>query len=354
MEGYNFRYNGLTNDFEPWSNDYLNKVFSFEVTWKGRLFYLMFLWFLIIEAATDWDKIVDVQPRNRRIIIIALICAIIPTIYILATNFFGLDLVLMKIGRYSFDIHSLGASLEPSDFLHMGWPLSLEYVVFAVFFMIAVLLAYKTKGLKVFSISFALLGGIGFIYLLDTIFPFGVFRPLQELTLPTAATTAALFDILGYNVMMSFPVRLGESLLPSLTVSIGGKTAAVTIAWACAGVHSLLLYVLIILLFFKKASISAFRKSIYFFLGLFGTFFANVLRVFSVIIVKLDYGSEAGMNFHNTYGELYSFVWIFSYILIIVCIQRFMLVERTKYAIDRLWHFFGTLEKAIVSKLSPS
>ncbi len=351
MEGYNYRYNGLTNGFEPWNNTYLSQTFSFDVTWKGRLFYLVFLWFLVIESATEWQRITDSQPRNRRLIVASLICAIIPIIYILATNFFGLDLELLKIGRYTIGIHSLGSSGEPSDFLHLQWPLSLEYMVFAVFFMSAVILAYKPKGLKVFSISFALLGGIAVAYMIDTIFPFGVFRPLQEMTLPTAATTAALFDILGYNVMLTYPVHSGASLLPSLTVSMGGKTASVAIAWACAGVHSLLLYVLVILVFFKRTNISSFRKLSYFIIGLFGTFFANVLRVFSIIIVMMQYGQEAGMVFHNSYGELYGFTFIFSFILIIVCIQRFMLVERTRELFRKMGSHLGSSRSKLESRL---
>ena len=350
MEGYNYRYNGLTNNFEGWSNTFFNQNFSFEVTWKGRMFYPIFLWFLVIESAIGWQKIADEKPRNRYVILASLICALIPTIYVLATNFFGLDLILLKTG-HALGIRSVTSSNDPSDFLHLQWPLSFEYIVFAVFFMSAVMLAYKMRGLKVFSISFALLGGISVAYMFDTVYPFGVFRPLQEMALPTAATAAALFDILGYGVQLYFPIRTAESLLPSLTVAMGGKTASVTIAWACAGVHSLLLYVLIILVFFKKTSISAFRKLSYFIIGLFGTFFVNVLRVFSVIIVILQYGKDAGMRFHNTYGELYSFIWIFLFILLIGCIQRFMLVERTRYAFHRISSFLGTAKNKFVYRL---
>jgi len=188
----------------------------------------------------------------------------------------------------------------------------------------------------------------------DTIYPFGVFRPLQEMTLPTAATAAALFDILGYKVLLSFPVHTADSLLPALTVASGGKSASVTIAWACAGVHSLLLYVLIMLVFFKKADISSFRKLSYFIIGLFGTFFANVLRVFSIILVILQYGNDAGTTFHNTYGELFGFIWIFLFILLIGCIQRFMLVERTRYAFQRIGSYFGNAKNKIASRLRAS
>ncbi len=46
----------------------------------------------------------------------------------------------------------------------------------------------------------AILGAMTVAYMIDTINPFGILRPLQAMTLPTAATVAALFDILGYRV----------------------------------------------------------------------------------------------------------------------------------------------------------
>jgi thaumarchaeosortase len=341
LEGFNWRFNGITNSFVPWKNTFFTQTFSFDVTWKGRMFYLVFAWFLVIESAIGWKEIVDKKPRNRNLILASLICAIIPTIYVLATNFFGLDLTILKIG-HSIGIISVTGNNQPSDFLHLQWPISVEYMVFFIFFLSAVILAYKTSGLKIFSISFALLGGISIAYMLDTVYPFGVFRPLEEVTLPVAATAAALLDSLGYSVVLNYPVHLGPSTLPALIVSAGGKTVDVLISWACAGVYSLLLYVLIILIFFKRVNISAFRKLLYFIIGLFGTFCASVLRIYSIIIVDLEYGSNAGMIFHNTYGELFGFTWIFIFILLIVCIERFMLVERTRERLSKMRSYFQT------------
>lgn len=351
MEGYNYRYNCETESFESWSNVFFNENFIFELTWKGRMFLLVFLWILLIESAMEWKKFIDEKPKNRYIILASLICALIPTIYVLATNFFGLDLTILRIGYAVFGIRSVTAENEPWDFLHLHWPVSCEYIVFAVFFLSAVILAYRTKGLKTLSISFALLGGIGVAYMFDTIYPFGVFRPLQAFALPTAAVTAALFDLLGYTVRLTFPVYTLESYLPSLMVSMGGKSASAIIAWACAGVQSLLLYVVIILVFFKKAEISAFRKLAYFIIGLFGTFFVNVFRVFSILIIMLNYGNEAGMVFHNTYGEIYSVLWILLFILLIGCIQRFMLVERTRHAFHKFSALLGTAKNKLFSRL---
>jgi thaumarchaeosortase len=335
IEGYNHRYDPATNSFQDWRNSFFNSNFTFDVTWKGRMFYLFFAWFFVIESAFGWREMNEKKTKNPVLLGAALACAAVPTIYILATNFFGLDLALLKTG-ITLGIPAVYSDNTPSDFLHLFWPLSVEYLVFFVFFLSAIMLAYKPKGVKIFAISLALLGGIGVAYLLDTVFPFGVLRPLQELALPTTATAAALFDLLGYNVLMNYPVMTGGSKLPGLVVTDGTLNASVSVSWACAGIYSLLLYVLIMLVFFKRTNITSFRKVLYFFIGLIGTFFSAVLRIFFIVLVYLYNGRAAGITFHNTYGELFGFTWIFSFILIIVCIERFSLVEKTRSAFGKV------------------
>jgi exosortase/archaeosortase family protein len=131
---------------------------------------------------------------------------------------------------------------------------------------------------------------------------------------------------------------------------MGAKTASVSIAWACAGSQSIFLYILIMAVFLKKTSISAFRKLSYFIIGLFGTFSVNVLRIFFIIVIMIQQGQAAGMVFHNTYGELFSFVWIFLFILLVTCIQRFMLVERTKEAWGKIRSHIGNAKSKLASK----
>ncbi len=351
LEGYNYRRDGETNTFVKWPNAFFNESFLFELTWKGRMFLLVFLWILLIESAMDWKKFVNEKSKNRYILIASLICASIPTFYVLATNFFGLDLTILQIGEDVFGILSVQSGNQPWDFLHLHWPISCEYIVFVVFFTSAILLAYKTKGLKALSISLVLLGGIGIAYMFDTIFPFGVFKPLEAFALITAAAAAGILDLLGYSVMLVFPRYSGDSALPYLTLHVGQDTATVGIAWACAGVQSLLLFTLIILVFFKKSYISAFRKSAYFIIGLFATFFVNVSRVISIMFVMVNEGRTAGMVFHDTYGEMYSVIWIFIYILLIGIIERFMLVERTQSAYKRVLSYLGETRNKIISKL---
>jgi len=329
-------------NIESFSYHLFSQNFVFGWTWKGRMFYLIFLWLLFIESIIDWKSVIEKKPKNPYNTSASLICALVPTLYVLSINFLGLSQTILETGR------KLGITLD--DFTYFHWPLSCEYTVFTIFFMMATALAYKKEGLGTFSLAFSFLGGVSVAYMFDTIYPFGVFKPLQEFTLPTAASAAALFDLLGYKTTLTFSSTYMDSL-PCLTVSMGGKTAGVAIAWACAGVHSLLLYVLIILVFFKKANISDFRKLLYFIIGLFGTFSVNVLRIFSVVVIMLNYGRDAGIVFHNTYGEIYFFTWIFLYILLIACIQKFTLAERARHILQRLGSFCGTVIGRISSYL---
>jgi exosortase/archaeosortase family protein len=359
LEGFNYHFNWAINNFESWPNKYFIQNFLFELTWKGRMFYLLFLWLLFIELIIDWKSLSEHKPRNRYIILASLIFALIPTVYILAVNFLGLDLTILQIGRSIFGVRA-GPTDDPSDFLFKDWPLTCEYIVFTVFFLMATILAYEKKGLKTWSISFALIGGIGIVYLIDTVIPFGIFKPLQEFALVTGASAAALFDLLGYSpVLLQFPPP-SQVIIPEtgLLTYLKVNSAEVQIGWACAGVQSLFLYLLIILVFFKRSNISAFRKSVYFTIGLFGTFFTNVLRVYSIIVIMLNYGGAAGWNFHNSYGEAYFLIWMSFYIVLIVCIQRFMLVERTQHAVHTLpektrstFHKFGAYSANKIRKL---
>jgi exosortase/archaeosortase family protein len=339
IEGYNYRYNQATNSFDPWNNTYFSHSFTFDVTWKGRMFLGIFAWFIVMESVIGWSEIRKRTPTNRYLMVGALVCALIPTVYVLATNFLGLDLAVLKYGQ-SIGLPYLNVASEPSDFLQLFWPLSLEYVLFFVFFTVALMLAYRPRGLKNFSISLAVLGGFGVAYMVDTLLPFGALKVLQEVALPTAGVAAALFDLSGYSVILNYPNNAGGSLVPALTVVSGSSSASISIAWACAGVQSLFLFLVIMLLFFKKTTITPYRKLLYFFVGLLGTFFANVLRICAVTLILLYEGGDAGMFFHNNYGELFGFSFIFLYILLIIGIERLMIVEKTRNGFRKAAAYF--------------
>jgi thaumarchaeosortase len=288
----------------------------FDLTWKGRMFYLFFIWLLLLESILDWEVIVEKQRRfqNRFRLLLTCIFAAAPSLYILSVNFLGLNRWILNLGQ--------ALQIRP-DFINESWPLSVEYLILAVFFISAAWLAYGLGGLKSFSISLSLLAGMGIVYLVDTIWPYGTLKPMQLLTVPTAACATVLLDLLGYNVELRYPIFSPEyGSMPLMSVWKGEKLPITRfIGWPCAGVHSLLLFILITLVFFKKTTIQRDRKIIFFLIGAAGTYLTNVFRIASFFTISIHYGEDAGNVFHNSYGELYFIAWMLLYFVIIMAIQ---------------------------------
>lgn len=316
--------------------------FYFDYTWKGRLFLLFFLWLLVLEYSLNLEKApkkdLESKPRSHFKVIATFICAIIPIIYILSVNFLGFDQAVIKIGEIIRGEYWKANFGDWQHILTAAWPLSFEYLVFTVSFLATILLAYGKGGLKKFAITIGLIAGITAIYLTDTIFPYGVLKPLQALSLPTAAWAATFLDILGYTFALSFSP--GPSAMPIIrTRAADGQIVSIGIAWPCAGVHSLFLYTLIILLLFKKSNMSRFRKLLYFIFGAIGTYLVNVLRIIAYFFIRINDGLTAAQTFHDVYGELLFVVWILLYILLIIGIQKFRLAEKTIHGIKALTQF---------------
>jgi len=291
-----------------------NQTFMFDLTWKGRMFYLFFIWLFLLESMLDWEVIIEKQYRfqNRFRVLLICIFAAVPTLYILSVNFLGLDQMILDLGQT--------LQIRP-EFIN-DWALSFEYLTLVSFFILATWLAYGLAGLKRFSISLSLLAGMGGIYLVDTILPFGTFKLMESLAVPTAACAAALLDLLGYGVELTYPVFSPEhGSMPRITVIEGAKIARADIAWPCAGVHSLLLFTLITLVFFKKTTIQRERRIIFFLVGAAGTYLTNIIRITSYFTISIHYGSEAGLVFHNSYGELCFIAWMLLYLISIIAIQ---------------------------------
>jgi len=318
-----------------------NRGFYFDYTWKGRLFLLFFLWLFVLEYSLNLEKEpkkdLESKPRSRLKVIATFICAIIPIIYILSVNFLGFDQAVIKVGEIIRGEYWKANFGDWQHILTAAWPLSIEYLMFTVSFTATILLAYGKGGLKKFGISIGLIAGITAIYLTDTIFPYGVLKPLQLLALPTAACAAALLDLLGYAFALSFSPGLDS--IPIIRTQSEGQMVSIGIAWPCAGVHSLFLYMLIILLLFKKSNMSSFRKLLYFIVGAIGTYLVNVLRIITYFFIRINSGLTAAQTFHDTYGELLFVVWVLLYILLIIGIQKFRLAEKTIHGTQTLRNF---------------
>lgn len=288
---------------------------SFEATWKGRTYYLIFLWLVSLEIILSWKELQagktnKLSSKRTRLFIIALL---LPTVYVFIANFLGLNSMIVDLAK-QFDMGSWWAELMP---------LSLEYLVFGVVFVVINLTAYGKEGLADFSISTFLLFAIGTLYMIDNFYPYGQLTPLQFLVLPTTILATNVLNLMGYQTTMTAITHPYYGWMPSLTVwdpKNPSMLARFGIGWPCAGVESFLIYTFTILLFLKKSVIPLKQKTIYFMIGAVVTYFINISRIVTIFLIGMSYGERSAevSRFHDFYGQLYSIIWIISYPLIII------------------------------------
>jgi exosortase/archaeosortase family protein len=279
----------------------INGPSVFDMTWKGRLFYIFFLWLVLMELILAWDKLRTKLAKVKSSQTMALILVVLlPTLYVVLTNFYGGNALIVNFASNN------KIPLAP-------WmPLSTEYLVFAVLFALIILAEFGPIGLKSFSISASFLAVIGIIYTIDNVYPYGSFSPFQIIVPTTARLAADVLGLMGYHTSW-----LGiQSGMPVLEASGSQGSAAFGIAWPCSGVESLLIYTVIILLFLKSSAFSWKQRVGYFIIGAVVTYFINVLRIVTIFVIAINGGDY--LAFHNIYGQLYSITWIVSYPLLII------------------------------------
>jgi len=292
---------------------------SFEQTYHGRTFLLFFLWLVALEIILGWEKLKTKVNKLRSIRTVLLIIAfLLPTIYVITANYYGLNAIIE-----SSAIRYIPLEYPQRSQLAALVPLSTEYLIFTVLFCLIILLAYGINGLANFSIPTLFVGTIGLLFIIDNLYPFGKFTPLQILVPWTATLAANVLNLMGYQTSMFFRTDSVYGYMPYLTASDPknlSRYAGFGIAWPCAGVESLLIYTVIILLFLKGTGIPWKHKILYFAIGAVVTYFINILRIVSIFLISMDYGypSTQAAQFHNFYGMLYSITWIISYPLIII------------------------------------
>ena len=278
---------------------------SFESTWKGRLYYLFFLWLVSLETILSWETInLKIHRLKSAKIILILASSLLPLAYVLISQFLGLNTILTDL--------AIKSGIDPHWAINF-FPLSIEYLVFTVLFVVIVTLCYGVSSLQDYSISTVFLGLIGMIYITDDMYPYGRFTPFQLLVPTTARLAAGLLNLLGYQTTW-LGIRNG---MPILSASDGLRSSGpLAIAWPCSGIASLLIYTVTILLFFKKTNISWKQRTIYFVIGAVITYFINIVRIATIFIMALN--QQDWVRFHDLYGQLYSITWIILYPLIIV------------------------------------
>jgi thaumarchaeosortase len=98
---------------------------------------------------------------------------------------------------------------------------------------------------------------------------------------------------------------------------------ALQVFWPSAGVHSIIIYSLVMMAFLLKMNIPPKRKAMYFVLGVIGTIGVNVIRIFSLslFVLKVSTNVSDFESFHSVAGEIMFLPWLFIFLLVVTYIE---------------------------------
>jgi hypothetical protein len=208
---------------------------SFELMWKGRTFQLFFIWLVALEFILSWETIQSrINFHNKKRILVFATTLLLPTFYVVLEYFLGLNSAIVNWSTQN------GVTWADS------MPLAIEYLVFSLLFCVTVFQSFGKKGLTGFALPALFAGLVGVLYAIDNVFPYGQFTPFQLLVPTTASLAAGVLGLMGNTVVSGTDI---STSMPTLQVTGPLGTAKFAVAWPCAGIESLLIFVAVALLF---------------------------------------------------------------------------------------------------------
>jgi len=274
-----------------------------------------------LEIILGWETLRNLKigrARSWKRTLVFGLLLLIPTVYVIAASNFGLNQNLMDLAIKS-NVGEHWASLIP---------LNVEFFVFAIVFSLIIVLQFGVAALKNFMTSILFLGIMGFIFVIDNLYPNGRFTPFQFFVQPTATLSADVFRLMGFQASMMTYSTPEVGTMPVLAITNStGKITQFGIAWQCAGIESLLIYTITVSLFLSYTAMKRTHKIILFVIGALITYSLNIVRIVTIFLVDFNGGNY--QTFHALYGPLISVTWVVCYPLIIIGIQMLSTRIRT-------------------------
>ena len=266
----------------------------------GLLFVLFFLGFELM----DFRKSATSRMSRSRQIAVA-------TLLIIALVYFG---GVAAIGQFTDFVYSVGRTLGASGEFSNSWLMAMDYLALGLYTVALASVFFGVRAIKGILTAVVFSAGMLVMYLLDAFFPYGSIGPLQFWANFIVAGVGLLSKAFGLPIS-GFSNHL----------NILGKhgTFRLIVYWPSVGVHSMLIYSLVMVLLAVKLSAPAKRKIVYIAGGVAGTILLNVLRIFIISYYGYLYATSAGDldAFHNSIGEFLFPIWILAFLLIVLNIE---------------------------------
>ena len=280
---------------------------SFSLSWnQGRGGFLFAMAFVVAELV----GIKYVIPKNRFYLCVPLI---VLTIAYFAFLPFGLHDYIMSL-------------VDVFGVMEYSWGWLFDFAVMALFVTATLAILFGRKWFRIAPAGPIFLAGNAIILALDSFFPYDTLGPLQYIV-PYLVQT---------NVWVITVLDLGVATARDNLMFLNGDFGpfALQVFWPSAGVHSVIIYSLVMMAFLIKMNIIRRRKIMYFIIGIAGTIFVNMIRIFSLSVyaLKVTTDPEAWEEFHSVAGEIMFLPLLFIFLIIVTAIEtkRLKKIESTQ------------------------
>jgi len=204
-----------------------------------------------------------------------------------------------------------------------SWTWMWDFVIMAIYVLSSQIVLFGKNWYKIASAGAIYLAGSALILSLDAFFPYDSLGPLQ-IIVPTYLQIDQWVIRLIDNHIMSLGPGVPATAKGNLLVLNGlHGHFALKVFWPSAGVHSMIIYSLVMLAFLLKMDIPIRRKLVYFGLGVIGTASVNVIRILSLSLFALIITTNVAEweTFHSLAGEIMFLPWLGIYLASVVSIE---------------------------------
>ena len=234
---------------------------------------------------------------------------------VLAVGVAVLYFVEVGLGRELTEaIYGVGRALGASGDFSNSFLMAADYVADGIYLTLLTVVLFSPATIKRVVTPIVFSVGMLVFYLLDAFFPYGSLGPLQfwaNFVVAGVALLARLF---------SLPI---DGFTNHLNISGVHGYFRLVVYWPSVGVQSILIYSVVMVVMAAKLQAPRVRKLIYMLIGIAGTVFLNVVRIFSIAYYGYAYATSGQEldAFHNAVGEVLFPIWIVVFLVLIIRIE---------------------------------
>ncbi len=270
---------------------------SFSLSWnQGRGGFL----FAMAFVAAELIGIKIVVSQKRVLMTIPLAAGVFA--YLISLNF-GLREYIQE-----------GAKTYNVNLIH-SWTWMWDFVVMAAFVIAAVTILFGKRWIRIAPAGPIFLCGSAIILSLDAFFPYDTLGPLQYVVPYLVKANVGIINFFD----------LGTAIARNNLMFLKGEhgSMALQVFWPSAGVHSVIIYSLVMMAFLLKMNIAPRRKVMYFAIGIAGTIGVNMIRIFSLslFVLKVSTNPVEFEEFHGIAGEIMFLPWLFAFLFAVTAIE---------------------------------